>query len=412
MRNFPLLTDQGELQGAPLAHLDKRYITVLTPKSYGGVGDGVADDTAALRSWFEAPGTYKTLPEGTWVLNADLKNSTDNLVLSGPGTIKAIRAEGTPLTVTGTGVTVRELRVDGTNSARYGIRATGEGHTIEHCVFENFRSTQSTARGIDSSTVGRVVIRDNVIRNVVSVGNATRGDTSGMARGIVLHSPDNRTAPALCSGNLVENISGEEADAIALLNSNAVTEDDPYEQGWTKVTNNVIRNAGRRHIKIQGSDIWVDGNWCYNLPGYTQQNPSSVIDIVQGNRVRVSNNVVREAGNTAPMSVAGPSSTSRIADIEITGNRFEEGDNASPVIYMINTDRVTITNNTLIGGQYFVSGGACADVLVAYNDCRGGDATSAAFNFTSSIVGKARFNSVPGTRPIGTSANVTFDGNA
>ncbi|WP_431695598.1 hypothetical protein [Kocuria rhizophila] len=412
MRNFPLLTDQGELQGATLAHLDKRYITTATPRSFGGAGDGATDDTAALRAWLAAPGTFKQLPEGTWVLSADLKSDVDGLVLVGPGTIRATKPEGTPLTLSGAGVTVQGLRVDGTNNARYGIRATGENHTIEHCVFENFRATQSTARGIDSSTVGRVIIRDNVIRNVVAVGNTSAGDTNGMCRGIVLHSPDNKTAPAICTGNLVENIGGEESDAIAVLYSNAVSEDDPYEQGWTRIASNVIRNCGRRHIKIQGSDIWVDSNWCYNLPGYAQQNPSAVIDIVQGNRVRVTDNLVKEAGNTAPMSIAGPSSSLRITDIEISGNRFEEGDNSSPVVYVVNADRVSITRNTMLGGKHYVSGGSCADLVIAYNDCRAGDTTNPAFNFTSSGSGKVRFNTVPTGRAVGTATNIVFEGNA
>lgn len=408
---YALLNDKFEIHGAPLNHLDKRYLIGLSPKAFGAVGDGVTDDTAAIQAWLDAPAKVKTLPEGDYSATGGFVSSTDGLFITGPGRLVAKTAESILLTFSGKDVTVDGLKIDGKNLARYGLRMTGENHCVRDCVVENIKSTTSTARGIESSTLGLVRIYNNVIRNVVAVGNATQGDSNGLSRGILLHANDNKTSPAFCYNNYIENIGGEESDAIAVLYSNAVTEADVYESGWTKITNNTIRNCGRRHIKLQGSNVWVDGNWCYNLPGYVQQNPSSVIDIVQGSHIRITNNVVKEAGNSAPMSVAGPSTTVRVKDVEISGNRFEEGDNASPVIYVVHADNVSITGNYLSGGQYYVSGSTCTDLVVAYNDCRGGTSTNNAFNFTSSGAGKIRYNTIPTGRSVGASTNIVFEGN-
>lgn len=381
------------------------------PQQYGAVGDGATDDTAALQAWLDDPDKLKILPGGEYRVTAALTCTVDGVTIVGPGVLKCGAAELILLTVSGDDTTVDGLRIDGWNLARYGIRATGNGHTIQRCTVENIRSTTSTARAIDSSTRGRVIIRDNVIRNVEAVGDTTGGDANGLCRGIVLHADANKTAPALCTGNWIDNIHGEEADAIAVLYSDAVTDTDAYQHGWTKVAGNTIRNVGRRHIKVQGSDVWVDGNWCYNDPGFVQRNPSSVIDIIQGHRVRITNNWVQEAGNTAPVSITGPSSTGRIVDVEVSGNRLSEGDNASPVVYFVHVDGLTVKDNVLTGGTFYVSGGAADVLVVSGNDCRGGVTGNAAFGFTASVFGKVRYNTVPTGRPVGAARNVSFTGN-
>lgn len=409
MANYAMTNDAGELFGAPLTHLDTRYGRATTPQAYGAKGDGTTDDSTALQSWLSAPGTVKALPEGTYLTTKGLTCSTPEVMILGPGRLKSATTDLVVLTVTGAGAIVDGLRIDGGMVSRTGIRVDSASHTVQNCTVENFRSATISTRGIDSTSTGRVIIRDNVIRMIDGPGNSQQGDSNGMVRGIVLHSTQDKTAPSLCTGNWIENITGEEADAIAVLYSDAVTDTDAYQNGWTRVAGNVIHNSTRRHIKVQGSDVWVDANWCYNDPGFTQPNPSSVIDVVQGTRLRITNNIVKESGNTAPVSLTGPSSTDRISDIEISGNRLSEGDGTSPVIYLVHADRVSITNNLLSGGSYFVSGGTAADLLIAHNDMRGGSGD--AFKFTASAVGRVRYNTLPAGRPTGTATGMTFEGN-
>lgn len=408
MPNYAMTNDAGELFGAPLTHLDTRYRRAVTPQAYGAKGDGSTDDSAALQAWLSAPGAVKALPEGTYVTTKPLTCSTPEVMILGPGRLKSTTTDLVVLTVTGTGAIIDGLRIDGGMVSRTGIRVDSPSHIVQNCLVENFRSTVYSTRGIDSTSTGMVIIRDNVVRMIDGPGNAQQGDSNGMVRGIVLHSRQDKTAPSLCTGNWIENITGEEADAIAVLYSDAVTETDAYQSGWTRIAGNVIHNATRRHIKIQGSDVWVDANWCYNDPGIVQPNPSSVIDVVQGTRVRITNNVVKESGNTAPVSLTGPSSE-RISDIEVSGNRLAEGDGVSPVIYLVHADRVSITNNLLSGGSYFVSGGTAADLLIAHNDMRGGSGD--AFKFTASATGRIRYNSLPAERPLGNGTGLTFEGN-
>ena len=381
--------------------LSNNYQNGVSAKKFGAKGDGTTDDTTALQAWLTDSSKVKYLPEGTYIINTGLTCSVNDVIIYGPGTLKANTAELIMLTISGHRATVDSLRIEGNNLGRYGLRMTGMEPVVQHCVLQNLRSTTSTARGIDTNTTTKIIVRDNIIRNVVAVGNASQGDNNGMTRAIVIYSPDNSTEHSVCSGNWIDNVGGEEGDGIAVLSSNGVSDADPYEQGWVKVSDNIVRNCGRRHIKIQGSDAWVDGNWCYNTPTYTVTNPSNVIDVIQGHRVRITNNTVKEVSMGAPISIAGPSTTDRIIDIEISGNHLTEGDNANPVIYLAHTNNVVIKDNILVGGTNYVSAGTSDDLRISNNICRDGVSANVAFSFTASANGFIRGNIIPTGRPLG-----------
>lgn len=421
MVRFIAVDDNGKITGTvakpaiesvakPLVDAaEARYRWAVTPQAYGAKGDGATDDSEALQAWLSAPGVVKALPEGTYVTTKGLTCATPDVMILGPGRLKSQTTDLVVLTVTGAGAIIDGLRIDGGMVSRTGIRVDSASHTVQNCTIENFRSTTISARGIDSKATGMVIVRDNVIRMIDCPGNDRQGDSNGMARAIVLHSLQDKTTPSFCTGNWIENITGEEGDAIAVLYNDAITDTDAFQSGWTWIAGNLIHNVTRRHVKVQGSDVWVDSNWCYNDPGLTQQSPMSAIDVVQGNRIRITNNVVGESGNTCSVNLKG-SSSDRISDIEVSGNQLAEGNGTFPVIYLSYADNVSITNNLLSGGKNFVSGSEANNLLVAYNDMRG-PATGDAFQFTSSAVGRARYNTLPAGKPLGTGAGMTFEGN-
>lgn len=381
----------------------------VTPDNFGAKGDGISDDSFPLQQWLDSPIKHKLLGGLRYRTTKSLFSTVNGAYISGPGTIFADTTAIDVLNVSGNNSVVVDIEIDGNDKARYLIYSSGAGNVIQFNNVHDAYSSNNSARGIYSSTAGGVIIRGNKISNIHSPGNANAGDGNGLSRAIMMHSLTTPTAPSLCIDNIVDNITGEEADAISVLYSDTVV--TTYLSGDTIIRGNMIRNSGRRYIKIQGSNIIVDANRCWSSAGYVPENPSAVIDVIQGKNILISNNRVEETGMSAPVAIAGATGE-RVTDITIVNNYLSEGDNLSPCISLSEADNVTISGNTLIGGNYYVSGGTSSNVIVNNNACRGGNVANVSFNFTSSVSGKVRGNVIPTGRAVGTSASVVFDGNS
>lgn len=381
----------------------------VLPKHFGAVGDDITDDTFALQQWLNSPVTNKSLGSKTYRVTGKLYVSVTGTIITGPGGLRADTAALDVLNVDASDVKVMGITINGNSKARYLIFSTGDRNVFEGNRLYGAYSATNSPRGIYTSNAGGVIIRNNHISDINGPGNANQGDSNGMTRAIVMHSISTPTAPSICEGNFIDNITGEEADGIALLYSDTVS--NIYLPARTIVRNNYIRNCTRRYIKIQASDVIVDGNFCWS-DGIAVVNPSAIIDVIQGNNIEIVNNRVEDNGLTSPISIAGVSTSERISNIRIANNYLYEKENANPVIYISHSNQVTIQGNTMVGGQYYVSGGTCDELVVAQNVCRGGNVANVSFNFTSSVVGKVRTNTIPTGRSIGTSTNVVFDGNS
>lgn len=427
MVQFKGLTPEGLLpetaRGDVLVDVDERIAPVdrrveniesaaVNAKSFGAIGDGVTDDTAALKQWIDDPNVIKSLGSGSYVVSDTLVSSKANLCISGPGRLIAATPEMVVLKLSGADTKVSGLEVDGASVGGIAIQMSGTGQEVSNCKIHDFRSMTSSARGVDSETFGNVVVRNNRFWNIHAEGDTTLANGFGMARAVVLYSKGNREGYAVCEGNRIENITGEEADAIAILAYDGVTPTVQYQSAWATIRDNIIINSGRRYIKIQGCDVWVDQNWCYQTSDFKSNNPSNLIDVIQGSRVKITNNFVDEKTSGCPVSIKGASTSSRAVQVEVRGNTLRDGSNDSPVVYLSNTDYVSVTNNTLWGGTYFVASGTSYNLLVAYNDCRAGIPSNTAFTTSSTVSGKIRFNTLPLNKTVGTGPdNVIFEGN-
>jgi hypothetical protein len=218
---------------------------------YYARGDGVTDDTAALQAWLTAGGVRLT--NGTFrIVNGLTLAGNDRQFVTDNAKILADGENITALTATGNNATIR-TDIDGNNKAAYGLKVTGAGAVVENGRYENFYSTTRSARGIDATTTGGITVRNNVIRNVVSVGDTTRGNGPGLSRAIVLHARSSATTNSIISGNSIENILGEEGDAIHVLFSDRVS--NPFRSALLTISDNEIRNVSRRFIKVQASNV-------------------------------------------------------------------------------------------------------------------------------------------------------------
>lgn len=322
--------------------------TFLNPKDppFNAKGDGLTDDTAALQAWLSAGGVR--LENGSYRI-------IKGLTLAGDGrqfyTANAeILADGTnitALTVTGNNANVR-AHIDGNSKAAYGLKVTGAGAVVENGQYENFGSTTQSARGIDATTNGGITVRNNIIRNVVSVGDGTGGNGNGLSRAIGLSARAAATATSLISGNHIENITGEEGDAISVLFSDRTA--NPYNSGNVSISDNMIRNVSRRFIKVQASNVTVERNKLeYDLV-MAPANPSSAIDVIRSEYVKVIANEIEPNLIRGGIAVNGvPKAPLR--GIEVRDNVLRQRDTKTSVsIYLRWTTSPVVQNNTVYGG--------------------------------------------------------------
>lgn len=320
---------------------------LLDPKAapFYAKGDGVTEDSAALQAWLDSGGTR--LASGTYritkglILNGDNRRFyTENAKILADGT------NITALTVTGRNASISAY-IDGNNKASDGVKVTGPGAILENGWYQNFRSTTQSARGIEARTTGGITIRNNVIRNVVSVGDTTLGNGNGAARGIVLSGPAAATADSVISSNLIQNILGEEGDAIQVLFFDGKTS-TPFSSGRVAVNDNNIWNVSRRFIKIQASDVSVERNkLCYYLTT-SPANPATSIDIIHSENVKVIGNEVNP-NLLGPVGIAvrGPSGVP-LRGVEVRSNVIRQAaTKASVGIYLTWTTAPIIQGNLI-----------------------------------------------------------------
>ncbi|MCO4276143.1 glycoside hydrolase family 55 protein [Pseudarthrobacter sp. HLT3-5] len=319
----------------------------IDPKAapYNAKGDGVTDDSAALQAWLNAGGTR--LASGTYRITKGLILSGDNRRLYTENA--KILADGTnitALTVTGSNASISAY-IDGNNKASDGVKVTGPGAVLENGWYQNFRSTTQSARGIEARTTGGIIIRNNVIRNVVSVGDTTLGNGNGASRGILLSGPAAATAESVISANMIQNITGEEGDGIQVLFFDGKTS-TPFSSGRVAVSDNNIWNVSRRFIKIQASDVTVQGNkLCYYLTT-SPANPATSIDIIHSENVKViSNEVNPNLLGPVVIAVRGPLGVP-LRGIEVRSNIIRQAATKKSVgIYLTWTTAPIIQGNLI-----------------------------------------------------------------
>lgn len=336
----------------------------LNPKDspFEAMGDGVTDDTAALQAWLNAGGVR--LADGTYRISRGLTLAGDNRhFLATNAKILAVGTNITALTVTGKNTTIR-ANIDGNNKAAFGLKVTGAGAVVEDGRYENFRSANQSARAIDVTTTGGVTVRNNVVRNVVSIGDNRIGNGPGFARGIGLNARSAATAVSVISSNRIENIAGEEGDAIHVL---FVDGRLPFESGKVSIRDNQIRNVSRRFIKVQASDVVVERNRLSFDLAEVPANPSSAIDVIQSDYVQVIGNQINPNLVGSGIAVNG-SSTAPLRGIEIRGNVVrQKATKKAASIYLKWTRSPNIVNNAVYGGGAAVLIGSSTNAHVSGN---------------------------------------------
>jgi parallel beta-helix repeat protein len=359
----------------------------ISVSSYGAVGNGQADDTAAIQAALDAgAGKVVFVPAGTYkvsglqlrtatTLNLDaqarivlapasngtlLKVSAKGAIVSGSGTLDGNRASqtnGAGIVVAAGGVSIRDVHV--INTVTYGIYAanvdsldisgvsvSGTGYigifaeattgTLSNLVIENSR-VDRTSEGT-SIIEGGIKVHRSGSSAVVS-GVTIRGNTVVMPQG-----PSDQTAIA------IETWGGVQA---AIIQNNSTSGGsigvslDRSNGG--SVTGNTVSGASMYGIELASSANATASSNVVQCGGYTPRgivldNSGSTDDTVSGNTI---------SGCTSLSVQLNPGSDRAV----VSGNQISQ--NHGYAIDIIQSTGVSLTNNAADG-----TGGAAKAVMV------------------------------------------------
>jgi hypothetical protein len=378
--------------------------TVLSARSFGAAGDGIADDTAALQAALDAlppEGGRVELGAGEYRLSAPLELRRAHATLAGIGTASVLsRAFSGPdaaivvsagdaviahLALAGTGsgigiqvlaadpallsnllladfedagiavgdaerraanVTVRSCRIR--SAGRRGIHlASAADVRIQLCWIDQTETGIHVAPAGGRASVERFIVEDSILD----------GGESGTS-GIDLDG----TAGTVASGMIYKNLVRDYATGLRASASSGVT----FSDNW-------VYSGARAFDLVESAWLWLNGN-VVNSPGGLAA--EEVVRLQDVRNVEITRNdfwspalcAVRAGGRVQALLSDNRSAQARLVQSAGRGVQLEIADNLRLEGDTVDRARPTIKLET------YAAGGAATDVVVAVEDAGSGDA--------------------------------------
>jgi len=281
--------------------------------SFGAKGDGITDDSEAVRAAMTAAagGGTVLLPTGTYLVSRDgtepcALSVPPGVTIEGPGVVKLADDSDTFVSVfevETSGVTFRGLTIDGNaanqsvevNEQRHGILASGATWLrVEDCTIQSCAGDGIQLNGAEDVTISRCRIDGND-RNAVTLyatgsGNATSrvrivdNELSAEAQAIDSEPDSDATLRDIAVvANRLESTSGDYAIAIAGSDSSTPS------QSWT-----VVGNRMRGSVFVYATDdVVISDNI---IEGSADKD--AVLAMYRSEGVTLANNVITaQSGN-------------------------------------------------------------------------------------------------------------------
>ena len=315
---------------------EKGESSIANIKDFGGVGDGVTDDTQALINMLNSSEFPMYIPNGTFLITQPINITRDNTTIMSKGTLLFNVENETCLEISSNENNIQIL-IDGDNTGRIGINISGENNIVHDSTVKNIYSNDNSALGINVHSNNNTVENCHV-ENVESVGNEIFGDDNGASRGIRVTGLNVNNGSTVIKDNTVLNVMGEEGDSIHLISN---------ERGLMEVVvdNNVIEGFSRRGIKIQCDGSVITKNTITN--NLVHSSIVRALDIQSVNDTIVDGNIFY-VENISVFGVTGVEGN-RAKNTIIKNNIVYNKTNIS-TLYTQYVDVFEYSNNRVIGG--------------------------------------------------------------
>jgi len=264
----------------------RKYYEFTSVKDFGAVGDGVADDTAAIQAVLNSGKFYIFFPVGTYRITASLIVSSNTTIYgAGAASIVKADADGVDVFTTSTGTAKSNIEISN-------LLIDGGGQTT------NIYTGRKLCRGIYATNISNLRINDVTIRKmgVVNQSNPQNDATTG-GYGIFITSRFGTATNVRISGCTVQQIAGGGVQ---------------YGDGINVDAHESFVGASFMDVVISDCYVTTVGRHCYTVGGgvgesipsgvkiincYGEKSACDFLDIEEGYDVLVDGCTVAKCGN-------------------------------------------------------------------------------------------------------------------
>lgn len=291
-------------------------IGVPTPEQFGAVGDGVADDTAALSLWGTLAG--RVMLRGTYRIASQINVAASRIDARGARLIYDGSNYGQVIRLTSPGARWVGGELDCAMKASTGFYSDAGGCVVEEAEIHSMRSLTGQCTGIWMVGPGGGTARNCEIYDLSATGDGSPGGGNGPCRAVLMSSTTALTAPFVIEGNNARQIAGEEGDAYQILVFDGTY---PFlSAAWSLIRGNTARGFNRRGIKIQASKVICEDNFCA-APGVTAGlGPQSVIEVIASNDVIIRRNITEASAGMRGVAVLRSFAPEPLTGIIVSGH--------------------------------------------------------------------------------------------
>lgn len=370
-----------------------KSLATLNVKDYGAVGDGVTDDTSAIKSALNDGKNRRIyFPEGEYKITGELPVRGYTTVLGKNAEIKASSDLAAMMEIKGENISIQNLKMNGNNTALRGLTIE-EGsknvdiskNTIQHLTQpKNPDLSRLTVAGIRiEGGSSEINIDKNQIKDVMA-RNPVKGWDHYVARGILI-------SPSYKGQSVSKNIKISNTDFSKIGpkdDGDGIVVQGFEENVNLEIIDNTFTYNYKRAIKIQSPGAIIKGNKIYNnfdknnfyttypekkthdmwaaISVYADNtviedntingigNYGRIIDIASASHIKISDNYLKNGGNykeSSIISITSEKEEKAARDLNIFDNVFVNGRygvySNSPIsnLNVLNNKQVNVTED-------------------------------------------------------------------